>query len=739
MIDSQEGDISMLIKHQYLHLRDIFRVLKKRRNVLVGFFITIFSLVLLYTFASTPLYEGNTKIMIEKAEGDNLTGRYVSRSTDPEFYGTQFQLIKSRAVARRVVQTLGLDKNPEAFYGKHSGRNSSLGIILPKIKNFYINVRNLFMRRQAPEEQERGQLSDAEKIAIEISEEIQVRPVLESRIININFFSPNPELAALIANTTAKAYIEEILEMKLDSTRRRLDWMTQKAEAEAIKLQESEQALQDYMKANNMVTIENRMTVTPERLSEINIQLLRAESRRKELEALYSKVRSVGRNYQSAQTISAIASDPALQALRAQIVETEKSMMELGNKFGPKHPLMVKTRGDLQILQRKRNQEIERIVESIKNEYELAFSNERSLRQKLENSKTEALVLNEKFIQYGQLKRVIDTNRTLYDALLLKLREQSITEETQPVNLWLVEKATVPLKPSKPWVALNLQIGILLGVLGGIALVFFLEYLDNTIKDPEDVEAVLGVPVIGVIQRKRNADHLENMVVTEPQSALAESFRSIRTAIQLSFPDNPPKKILITSSVMGEGKTTTAANLALSTAQSNHRVLLIEGDLRRPRFHKIFKISNVKGLSNFLAGDVDAPIMHKGPLPHMAIIPAGPIPPNPSELLTSKRLQTLLETASHDFDFIICDAPPLLPVADTRILGRLFDGVILVSNAGQTTFDIVERSLKMLQDISARVLGIVINRHDPAKSGYYHQSSYDYYESPKCQTQDNKN
>lgn len=728
----------MLIKHQYLHLRDIFRVLKKRRNVLVGFFITFFSLVLLYTFASTPLYEGSTKIMIEKAEGDNLTGGYVSRRTDPEFYGTQFQLIKSRPVARRVVKTLGLDKNPGAFYGKHSGRNSSLGVILSKTKSFLTSIRNLFTSRESRQEQEIGQISDAEKIAKAISEEIEVRPVLESRIININFFSPNPELAALIANTTAKAYIEEILEMKLDSTRRRLEWMTQKAEGEAIKLQESEQALQDYMKANKLVTIENRMTVTPERLSEINIQLLRAESRRKELQALYSKVRSVGRNFQSAQTISAVASDPALQALRAQIVETEKALMELGNKYGPKHPLMVKTRGDLHVLQRKRNQEIERIVESIKNEYELALSNERSLRQKLENSKTEALVLNEKFIQYGHLKRVIDTNRTLYDALLLKLKEQSITEETQPVNLWLVEKASVPLKPTKPLVAANLLLGMLVGVLGGVALAFFMEYLDNTIKDPEDVEAVLGVPVIGVIQRKRSTDDLENMVVKEPQSPLAENFRGIRTAIQLSFPDNPPRKILLTSSAMGEGKTTIAANLALSTAQSNHRVLLIEGDLRRPRFHKIFKLSNVKGLSNYLAGDVDTPIMQKGPLPHMAIIPAGPIPPNPAELLISKRMQTLLETASRDFDFIICDAPPLLPVADARILGRLFDGVILISKSGQTTFDMAERTLKMLQDIGARILGMVINRHDVAKSGYYHQSSYDYYESPKCQVQANK-
>jgi capsular exopolysaccharide synthesis family protein len=526
--------------------------------------------------------------------------------------------------------------------------------------------------------------------------------------------------------------------MKLNSTRSSLEWMTQKAEAEAVKLQRSEQALQDYMKSNNLVTIEDRMTVTPEQLSEINLQLLRAESRRKELQALYNKVKSVGKNYQSAQTISAIASNPALQAIRAQIVETEKSMMELGNKFGPKHPIMVKTRGDLQVLESKRNQEIDRGVESIKNEYELALANEGNLRDKLDTSKTEALVLNEKFIQYGHLKRLVDTNRTLYDALLLKLREQSITEENQPVNLWLVEKAAVPLKPAKPWVALNLQIGFLIGILGGVALAFFLEYLDNTIKDPEDVESAFGVPVIGVIQKwKKKREEVEKIVIKEPLSALAESYRGIRTAIQLSFPDNPPKKILMSSAVMGEGKTTTAINLAMIIAQSDQRVLLIEADLRRPRFHKIFKIYNTKGLSNYLAGEVEAPIIQKGPLPRLAIIPAGPIPPNPAELLVSNRMKTLLEAASRDFDFIICDAPPLLPVADTRILARLFDGVILVCNAGKTTYDMTERSLKMLQDIRARLLGLVVNQHEIAKSGYYHQSYYDYYETPKTQPEAN--
>jgi succinoglycan biosynthesis transport protein ExoP len=729
----------MDIRNQNLHLRDIFRILRKRRSALVGFFVTFFSLVLLFTFTSTPYYEGSTKVMVEKAEGDNLTGRaVVSRSIDPEFYGTQFQLIKSRAVARRVVETLGLDKNPEAFFGKQAGRQSPLQVIVPKIKGLISKITHLFSKESATEPKE-DEISPGEKIAAQISEEIQVRPVEGSRIVNITFLSPNPELAALVANTTANAYIETILEMKLDSTRSRLEWMTQKAEGEAVKLQKSELALQQYMKENNLVTLEDRMTVTPEQLSEINLQLLRAETHRKELQSLYNKVSSVGKNIQAAQTITAVASQPALQAIRAQIVETEKSLMELGNKYGPKHPIMAKVQGDLQVLERKRDQEITRIVESIKNEYELALANERNLRERLNTSKTEALVQSEKFIQYGQLKRVIDTNRTLYDALLLKLKESSITEETQPVNLWLVEKAKVPLKPSKPWIALNLQVGFLIGALGGIALAFFLEYLDNTIKDPEDVERAFGAPVIGVIQRwKKKTEDLENIVVKEPLSQLAESYRGIRTAIQLSFPDNPPKRILLTSSVQGEGKTTTAVNLAMITAQSNHRVLLVEGDLRRPRLHKIYKLNNTKGLSNYLAGEVEGSIIQKGPIPKMAIIPAGPIPPNPAELLVSSRMQSLLEAAARDFDFIICDAPPLLPVADARILARLFDGVILICDSGKTTYDMAERSLKMVHDLRSRLLGLVINRHDIAKSGYYHQSYYDYYETPKGQPEANK-
>jgi succinoglycan biosynthesis transport protein ExoP len=725
-------------KHE-LHLRDFLRVLQKRRKPFWGFFFAVVILVLLVTFSLTPQYEGTTKLMIEKVEGGELTGTYRGKSVDPEFYETQFQLLKSRAVARRVVDTLDLVENYDAFIGKTRGSLPPVRVLLPRVKDFIKSVRSLVFPRKNQEASEEELVSRKEKLAETITEELTVRPVEGSRIINLSYFSPNPELAAMIANATARAYIEETLEMKLDATRRSLQWMTKKAEAEAIKLRKAEEDLQSYMKENNIVTIEDRMTGTPEKLSEINIELVRAESRRKELEALYRQVRSAGNNYRAAETISAISSDPALREIRAAIVETEKSLMEMGNKFGPKHPVMQKTRGDLRVLENKRIQEIQRIAQSIKNEYELALAHERNLRSLLEGTKTEALLLNEKFIQYGALKRVVDTNRQMYDALMLKLKEQSITQETQPINLWIVEKATVPLNPSKPWVAANLLMGLLIGALGGTALAFFLDYLDNTIKDPEEAEEAFGVPVLGTIQLwKKAAEDLDNIVLKEPHSPLVESYRSLRTAIQLSFPENPPKKILVTSSSMGEGKTTTSLNLALALAQSDSKVLLIECDLRKPRFHKVFKISNTKGLSNYLAGATDGQIIQKGPVPRLALIPSGPIPPNPSELLASNRMKNLIDSLSREFDFIICDSPPLLPVADTRLLGRLVDGVILVSKAGQTTYDLARRSLKMLNDIGARVLGLVINAHDVKKSGYYHQGYYDYYESSQAQAETNK-
>ena len=719
----------MPFKKTDLHLLDMIGTVRKYRRVVLSFFVIVFGLVVLFTYASTPLYEGAAKVLIEKVEGDNLTGRIRGGSYDPEFYETQLQLIRSRAVVERVVDILNLEKDYDRFIEAANKKRTILQFAWQVSSQLLDDVkRNLFAKNQNAEVEKNHKAAIVDKL----TQSLIVRPVEGTRLVTINYLSPNPELAAMVANTTAKAYIEETLQLKMDSTRRSLEWMSRKGEDEAQKLKASEQALQDYMRANDIITLEDRLTVVPEQLSEINIQLLRAETRRKELEVLVNKIGRAGGNYRQAESMSAITSDLALQAIRAQIVETEKNIMELSNKFGARHPLMVKARGDLQVLERKKRQEIDRIIDSIRTDYELARSNENTLRSKLTGTKSQALGLNEKFIQYGALKRVVDTNRQLYDALMLKLKDQSINEESTPVNLWIVEQAVPPQVPAKPWKKANLLLGLIIGLAGGVGLAFFLDYLDNTVKDPEEAEAILGVPILGVIAMRRNVKYnVEETVMREPQSTFAESYRGLRTAVFLSFADQAPRRILLTSAGMGEGKTTTSVNLAMTLAQSEKRVLLIDGDLRKPRIHQVLKVSNARGLSTYLAGATDGHIVQKTSIPNLFVVTAGPIPPNPSELLISSRLPTLIESLSNEFDVIVCDSPPVLPVSDTRLLCRLFDGVIMVTAGKETTYEIADRALKTLRDAGARILGLVINALDIDKSSYYSHSYYHHYDGDK--------
>ena len=714
----------MSIPGRGMHLQDYLRVLNKRRRVVALFFAVCFSLVVVVTFTQMPLYEGRTKVLLERGDSGALTERSRSTSYDPEFYSTQFQLIKSRAVARRVIDTLMLKDRYYSYFPELKGEGSVLSTLkaLPaRLFNYLFKTGNVENTQDVENEWENA-LADA------ISRDIKVTPVGESRLVIISYLSSNPQFAALVTNTVAKAFIEETLNMKMEATRRTLEWMTKKAQAEGEQLEKAENALQAYMQANGIVTLENRITVTPEKLSELSTYLVRAESRRKELESLYRQVQSVTSDPRAAETVAAIASDPAMQALRTQIIEADKKIMELSNKYGAKHPAMEKANADLNLLRDKRSQEIRRIVQSIKNDYQLALANENSLRSQMNSTKSEALQLNEKFIQYSALKREVDAGRQLYDALILKLKEQSINEESQPVNLWIVEHAQIPEEPARPLKGLNLLMGLFLGLFGGVGMAFFLEYLDNKIKDPEEVEAVLGASVLGIVPMCRaNQGEIEGIALREPLSSFAENYNILRSSLLLSAADAPPRKIVITSPGVGEGKTSTALNLALALAQSEKTVVLIDGDLRKPRIHKTFKMANDIGLSTYLAGASAGGILKKGPLSNLSVITSGPVPPNPADLISSARMASLIEFLTEKFDYIICDAPPTLVVADARVISRHFDGTILVVKAHHTTFEMAARATKSLLDVNIKVLGLVINGLDPKKSDHYYGEYYSTY------------
>ncbi len=694
------------MEEKEIHLRDYLRVLLKRRHTVYTFFTIVFVVVLIGTLSATPIYKASTKVLIERVEPYNLTMMYPYYTPyDPEFYETQYQLIKSTSVAQKVVRMLSLENTYESYFKGDKIKSS--------------------------DERTKGDI-----LADVVSSGIVVSPVKNSKIVDVSFMSANPVFAALVANTVAQAYIEEILEMRMTTSRYSLEWMSKKAEEEKAKLERSEKALQEYMRAQNIVTLQDKVALTPEKLSELNTQLVRAETKRKELEALYNTVAKHSENLRGAEIVPAIAAEPTIQSLRNQILKAEENREELSKKFGKKHPAMIKAEEELRILQQKKDQEIKRVIGTIKTEYELAKSNEGSLRRMLSSTKAEALDLNEKFIQYGVLSREVETNRQLYDALIKKMKEQSVTEEIRTVNVWVVEKAEKPVSPVKPRRTLNILLGIIVGLFGGIGLAFFIEYLDNTIKSPEDVETRLRVPVLGVVPLlESKEENIEEMILREPQSLYAESYKTVRTAVLLSSATKPPQNIQITSMGPDEGKTVTSVNLAITIARSGYSVLLIDGDLRKPRIHTIFRLNNLSGLSTYLAGATpDIETVFKRPLSSLTVVPSGPIPPNPSELLGSGRMHELIQILNDRFDVVIWDSPPLMTVTDSLILSRVLDGTIIVTRAGKTTYELVDRGLKLLRgrretDLESRVLGVVINGLDIKKSGSYYYQYYNYYPS----------
>jgi succinoglycan biosynthesis transport protein ExoP len=720
-----------------IHLRYYLRVIKKRRFIVITLFTIVFTAFLIVTLSSTPVYKASAKVLIERGESAPLRENYYYPSYDPEFYETQYQLIKSTSVARKVVTMLSLDTKYETFFKEDQEGFSPIRDTINWFRELFHVVSTLIGAAKPDTEitnkEETGgpePVSRVDMLARMISGEIIVNPVKNSRIVNVGYMSPNPYFASMIANTVAKAYIEEMLEMKMSSSRYTIEWMTKKAEEERGRLEKSEQALQDYMRANDIVTLENRVAIVPQKLSEFSSQQVRDEAKRKELEALYNKIKVMSGNPDKAETIPAIASDPMLQSLREQILKAEQNVTEFSKKFGKKHPTMIKAVGELDMLKKKREQEILRIIESIRNEYELAKSNEADTRRLLANTKGEALNLNEKFIQYEILKREVENNRQLYDTLIKQIKEQSITEQAHTVNVWIIEHAEIPKSPAKPQKSLNIFLGIIFGLFGGIGLAFFVEYLDNTVKSPDDVERRLQTPVLGTVPTSKVTD-IAKIILKRPSSIFSEKYKAIRTAVLLSSADTPPKSILITSMGPEEGKTVSSINLALTIAQSEYSVLLIDSDLRKPKVHRIFGLKNSKGLSTYLSDTSDINIVQEGPLPNLGIIPSGPIPQNPSELLSSNRMIELIRLLNERYNIIICDSPPLLAFADSLILSKILEGTIIITKAGETTYEVVRVGLKSLEDMKSHILGIIINGLDAKPGDPYYYRYYSYYQPKK--------
>ena len=733
MKNSQDTESRMPDEYleEEVHLRDYLRVIIKRRWMIAAVFLILVTTVTISNLSMDPVYRATTQILIDKGNPNVVNiEEVVGINADRDYYQTQYEILKSKSLALKVIKDLDLKNIPE-FAPKDGGFSlmGVLGSVLGWIKGITSSAENPAVKNFNPDH-EYNQIIKSYLARLNIS------PIRNSRLVDVSFEGGDPEIIARIANTHAKLYTESGLERKYSASEDAIAWLNLRIKEEAEILKEKETNIQKFREKEGLAAIdfEERQGIIIQSLNDLNTALTRATTEKLKKGNFFSELTRLSQQPEMVEYMPAIATNQVIQELKSQYVVLTGEYYNLSNKYGKEHPKMVRLSAAMKGINEKIAQEVKKTLQSVETEYRVALAEEKSIREAMEEKKREALALNEKQIGYNSLKRDMDTSRSLYESLLTRVKEAGLTEGLEATNIMVVDSARIPDHPVKPQKARNVLLAIIVGLTLGVGMAFFFEYLDNTINTPDDLERYFKVPFLGVVSTfKADTASGEIIVHSMPKSNVAEGFRTIRTNLLFSSPDIEKKHILITSALPRDGKSLQSANIAVSFAQMGKKVLLIDADMRKARVHEIFGLKRSPGLSEYLAGNESRP--QSTEITGLEVFTAGRSCPNPSELLGSKRMKELLESekAKDDFDMIIIDSPPILSVADAAILSAVTDGVILVVNAGTTPKPAIQRAIQQLSDVEAKLIGCVLNNMDFEKESYYyshyygHKKYYDHY------------
>jgi succinoglycan biosynthesis transport protein ExoP len=725
-------------------------VLRKRRWTVLAAFVFVFAVVALGTFKETPLYQAKATLEIEKENPNIVTAQdlFEVDSVTNAFLETQYKVLESESLSRRVIRDLQLEKLPE-----FNPPRSWWSLTLPSVPVAPTSSR---ARPGTPEPD-----TDAVRNALKrFKDQLGVGPVKQSRIVEVTFESQDPILSASIVNSLASNYIDRNLELRWDAAQKASEWISQQLVGLKVRLEKSEGDMQQYSRANGLLFLESEKGTTENmvdaRLRQLQEELTRAQAARIEKESLYRLVESG--DYASLPTVF---ENRELQDLTLRVSDLRAQDALLASTFSGEYPKRQQLRSQIDEAQRTLDQERERAATRIRDDYSAGVRRETMLRQAFADAQHDANTIAEKSVQYKILKREVDTNRGLYEGLLERLKQAGVSAGLKESNIRIVDAAVPPKYPAKPRVTLNLSLGVLVGLGLGISAAFLQEHSDNSLKTTEDIERILQLPALAMIpaaeslDRHRNGNHVSlsargrallhgangngkpasahwyRIDDLAPQySVLAEAFRSLRTSVLLSAAGRPPRSLLVSSAQPGEGKTTVSINLAISLAQLGQRVLLIDCDLRRPSVHRAFRIQGNLGIVSYLAGQQDwRAAIERTTIPQLDVLVSGPVSPNPAELLSSDYMEKLIQKAIEEYKFVVIDSPPLLNVADSRILATLVEGVVLVVKGGVTPRQLARRALAYATDVGGRVIGVALNNIDlhSDEYSYYRHYSYDSY------------
>lgn len=702
-------------------------------------------------YAMTPKeYRATARIQIERKSLSPIGGSqnpWLENWWNLEYYPTQYKLLESRGLAERVVVDLGLADDAYFNPGGEAISKASADDLDPEGADAVV----------------------LGHLAARLLGGLQVAPVRSTQLVDISYQASSPEFAARVANGFADAFIDWGISTRTTTAGRASSFLASQIDALKREIQDKESKLQSFSRQTDIISLDRDSNVVLQRLQALNTDYTEAKADRIEKEARYKELLESPR-----RDVADTYSDGSIGDLMRDQLKLEREYETKLQTYKPEWPAMVELRAEIEQGRENVNKAISENVESARQaayaDYQTALRQEKTLEQEIEQAKSELLDQSSDAVELTNLQVEISSSRDLLDKLL---RQQSETEVaarlqgTRESNIRIIDRALVPGGPFRPSLRQSVTMGLGLGLMLGFGCVFLLEYMDRTIKTPEEVERRLHVANLAVIpdvgaavrsygagsygygygqgvRKKRGKlsgirksgdrkdgssplDHIELVPHDRPRLSVSEAYRGLRTALLLSSAQEL-KVVAITSAGSGEGKTATSTNLAVVMAQLGRRVLLIDGDLRKPRLHEVFRISNRTGLVNVLAGGEDpSEVLVTVGVPNLNIIPSGPVPPNPSELLSSDRMRELLRRARGRFDFVIVDTPPVLAVTDATIIGSMTDGVVLCLRAGKVLREDARTCRDRLVMAEVKILGSVLNRHrESSVSGrkYYYYEAY---------------
>jgi capsular exopolysaccharide synthesis family protein len=749
------------------HFQDYWHSVRRHTWLIVGLAIVTTLLAAIYMARQPDVYEAHARVQVDLEDNPGYsaaskgTSIIVNGTNDPIYFNTQLQILTSSGLLRRVVKTLDLEHNQEFLHPQAAQNRSTLQSLLSMIG---LNKRQVNTDKNNPTdlvprtaaiapaggEDELAEAARLEGLVGSLQKGLTVEPVKETRttiketrLIDVSFQHADAQIAARIANAVADIYVRSNLEKKSGNGVLTSDFLQQRIVELQSEIRTGEEHLMSYAKDHRIISLDPNQNTVVERLTGLNRQLLEAENDRKLAEAAYRASLAPG-------AAEALAEKDARQTVEAEskLADLRQRRAQMMVQDTEKMPEVQEIDRQMAVLEQQingtRRRAIDVLTTNLETQYRQAQARENSLRSAFEQQRAETITQNEAAINYRIIQQEIQTNKSLLEALLQRAKENDVTMAGLANNVHVIDYSSRPKNPVSPqrWQNVGLAFIFALGL--GIALALFLDFVDDSLQTSDEVERVLRLPALANIptfkrtrrrvalqsttalelsKDRQNGSHPELLIDADPHSSLAESFRHLRTTVLLSTPGRAPKTLLVTSSVQNEGKTSSAVNTALILAQTGVRVLVIDADMRNPRLHQLFGLENNSGLSNILSRDFSGCEVLDYVQKHdtnVFVLTSGPLPANPSELLGSEQMLGLLAKLSASFDHIVIDSPPVSYFTDSVLLSLVVDGVLLVVHSGKSSRQVVRRAKRSLQDVGAKIFGVVLNHTKTVSPTYYH-------------------